>query len=52
MPLLSAKNSKNMPELPEVHTTVEGLKKVIVGKTIKKSGQIFMLERNMETEKI
>jgi formamidopyrimidine-DNA glycosylase len=24
-----------MPELPEVHTTVEGLKKVIVGKTIK-----------------
>lgn len=24
-----------MPELPEVHTTIEGLKKVIVGKTIK-----------------
>ena len=24
-----------MPELPEVHTTVEGLKKVILGKTIK-----------------
>ena len=24
-----------MPELPEVHTTVEGLKKVIIGKTIK-----------------
>lgn len=24
-----------MPELPEVHTTVEGLKKVVVGKTIK-----------------
>ncbi len=24
-----------MPELPEVHTTVEGLKRVIVGKTIK-----------------
>src|SRR3989344_7690330 len=24
-----------MPELPEVHTTVEGLKKVLIGKTIK-----------------
>jgi formamidopyrimidine-DNA glycosylase len=38
--MLPEKNFKKirkikMPELPEVHTTIGGLKKVIVGKTIK-----------------
>lgn len=32
-----------MPELPEVHTTVEGLKRVIVGKTIKKVWSDFYI---------
>src|SRR6185436_20842781 len=33
-----------MPELPEVHTTVEGIKKVAVGKTIKSVWSDFHLK--------
>ena len=43
-----------MPELPEVHTTVEGLKKLVVGKTIQGVWSDYYLNtkhRNRETIK-
>lgn len=46
-----------MPELPEVHTTVEGLKKVIVGKTIQEVWSDFHINtahakrRNIKNKK-
>ena len=46
-----------MPELPEVHTTVKGLKKVIIGKTIKSVWSDFHLNtkhgkrRNIKNKK-
>jgi formamidopyrimidine-DNA glycosylase len=39
-----------MPELPEVHTTVEGLKKVIIGKTIKEVWSDFYIGARYKNE--